>query len=508
VGCAAAAAALFRVPGFFDPLWPDEAGFLLVARNWHPEADSPYGDYWVDRPPELIAFVRLSDAIGGAYFLRFVAAALCSVMVVVAARTAYLLVARLDLGPGAPGRAARWAAVVAAAVNGNVMIDSVTAKGEVLGIPFVTTACWLALEALRAPGRRALMLAAGSGLAASLAIGLKQNLVGGLLFGGVLLLGDALAGRLPWRRFAALAAAAFVGTALPVLATIGWAVGEGVRLSAIWYAWFGFRIDANGVLDSQASDASDARAWELVVIALLTGMAVVLAWLLAMAPRLWRADRVVTAALVAMLLVDVVGVVLGGSYWHQYLFNLVPDTALAAGLVVGLTGWPGAVMRVIGALTAVSSLVAFGTWTVDQVHGRPATTSSYSGRAVGTAAEPGDTIVVYGGRADTVLASGLDSPYRYLWSLPMRTLDPHLTELRGLLTGPQPPTWVVLAVPTDSWDIPEGADLQHILDADYTLQGEVCGRPVYLLAGLTRPPLVADCDEPWHPTAETGPPTR
>jgi hypothetical protein len=91
--------------GFFGPLRPDEAGFLLVARNWHPEANSPYGRYWVDRPPELIAFVRLSDSIGGAYFLRFVAALLCAALVVVAARTAYLLVGRFEPS-GSQGRAA------------------------------------------------------------------------------------------------------------------------------------------------------------------------------------------------------------------------------------------------------------------------------------------------------------------------------------------------------------------------------------------------------------------
>ena len=116
--------------------------------------------------------------------------------------------------------------------------------------------------------------------------------------------------------------------------------------------------------------------------------------------------------------------------------------------------------------------------------------------------------MVYGGRADIVLASGLDSPYRYLWSLPMRTMDPDLADLRETLTGPDAPTWVVIAVQTNSWGIPEGADLQRILDTDYTLHGDACGRPVYLLKGLARPPLEVECDRQWLPTVETGPPSR
>jgi hypothetical protein len=392
-------------------------------------------------------------------------------------------------------------------VSGNTMIDSVSAKGELLGIPFVMVACWLALEGLRADARKALWLAAGSGLAASLALGMKQNLIGGLLFCGVLLLGDALTGRITRGRFVALAGAAGVGVAVPILVTLGWAVSAGVHPGEVWYAAYGFRADANHILSSQASDASDARAWELVGIVLLTGMVVVLGWFLACLSRLWRADRVVATAMVTMLLGDVVGLVLGGSYWHPYLFNLVPDVALAAGLVVALPSWRGTTMRVIGLATVASCVISFTVWAVDEIGGQPPPTAAYAGHAVGAAADSTDTIVVYGGRADIVLASGLESPYRYLWSLPMRTLDPHLTQLRALLTGPNPPTWVVVAVPTDSWDIPEGADLQHILDTDYTLHGDGCGRPVYLHTGLTRPELSVDCDKPWVPTAETGPPT-
>jgi hypothetical protein len=505
---AALMAALSRIPGFFGPLRPDEAGFLLVARNWHPEPTSPYGRYWVDRPPELIALVKLSDAIGGAYFLRFVAAVMCALLVLMAARTAYLLAQRSSLATAeSPMRAARWAAVVTTAAVGNTMIDAISAKGELLGIPLVMTSCWLALEALALEhGRRSFALAAGSGLAASLAIGLKQNLFGGLIFGGVLLLGGALTRQIPWGRFGALAAAALAGAAVPVVATLTWALRAGVHPSEVWYAAVGFRSDASAIMASQSQTAPDARARELVVIVVLTGMAFVIAWFLLSLPTFARSDPVVAVALVLMIVADVAGVILGGSYWHPYLFNLVPDVGLAAGLVVALPARRGVTMRVIGVVTVLSSVIAMGTWVVHEFRGNAPSSSTYAGHAIAKVSEPGDTIVVYGGRADIVLASGLESPYRYLWSLPMRTLDPDLADLRAVLTGPDAPTWVVLAVEIDSWDIPESTDLQRILDTEFTLHGDACGRPVYLLKGLSRPQLRVDCDRPWSPTVETGPP--
>ena len=66
-------------------------------------------------------------------------------------------------------------------------------------------------------------------------------------------------------------------------------------------------------------------------------------------------------------------------------------------------------------------------------------------------AEPGDTLVVFGGRADLQLESGLASPYPYLWSLPMRALDPDLSRFRTMVAGPDAPTWLVEWWPFDTW---------------------------------------------------------
>jgi hypothetical protein len=85
---AAVAAALLRFPGLLHPLGSDESGFTLVARAWDPGPGTLYGPYWVDRPPTLVGFIRLSDALGGAYFIRVVAALGCAALVVMAAATA------------------------------------------------------------------------------------------------------------------------------------------------------------------------------------------------------------------------------------------------------------------------------------------------------------------------------------------------------------------------------------------------------------------------------------
>ena len=82
------AAFVARFPSLLWPLRPDEAGFLLVARAWRPEADSVYGHYFVDRPPPIIWLMQATDAVGGAYTHRLVGAVGCALLVLAAAAAA------------------------------------------------------------------------------------------------------------------------------------------------------------------------------------------------------------------------------------------------------------------------------------------------------------------------------------------------------------------------------------------------------------------------------------
>jgi hypothetical protein len=492
VTVSAVAAMLLRFPGLMWPIRPDEAGFTLVARSWSPQADSLYGTYWVDRPPPLIALIKVSDWIGGPLFIRVVAALGCALLVAAAARTAYLIA-----GDGA----ARWTAVGTAAVTANTMIDSVAAKGEILGIPLVVTSFWFALEALRvleSRPRSALLLAAGAGVLGMSAVGLKQNMATGLAFGGVVLLLSAILRTISWTQFWKLAGAALAGAAVPLGATIAWCLVAGVELHTLWYAVYGFRSDALVVISAGAADAPTSRAIRLAVIFVATGMALIIGWFLLNLRHAWRTHPAATAAALAVLAVDGAGVALGGSYWRPYLLGIVPTVVLCAALVADAPRRRGQVTRAVIGLAVASCLVSTVVWVVNNLSGAEPPTEIYTGEAIGDASEPGDTIVVFGGRSDIVFASGLRSPYEHLWSLPMRTNDPDLQELTALLQGNDAPTWFVEWVAFDAWNGTGEPEFEAVLDERYVRVGDGCDEhPIWLLRSANRPRPTPDCDRPW-----------
>lgn len=491
------AAVLGRVPSLQWPLRPDEAGYLLVARAWRPEPDSMFGTYWVDRPPPIIALFKLSDWIGGPYFIRVVAALAAALFVLAAASTARRL--GEYVGARDADRIGAWVAVATAALTSHSAIDSIAAKGEILGLPVVMGSCWFATSALM---RRSSLHAFAGGALAALAIGLKQNLFGGLVFGAVLLVAALATSRLPRRDFSRLGGAAVAGALLPVLCTVVWCLLAGVRLSTLAYVTVGFRIDANSVLASQPSSTVDARIHILLLVALVSGLAILMVWFVLRLPRLLLSATVPASAVAAMLVVDTAGVFLSGSYWRTYLLVPIAPAALCLGLLIVdeqlMTGrWrlPIAIAtRALVAFTVLSAVVSFIEFerTVD----RYVPTEYLTGRAIASAAKPGDTLVVYGGRPDIQWASGLRSPYVHLWSLPMRTLDPELEQLERVLTGPAAPTWVVQFTRLDAWSESGTDRIREELLEDYELVAIACGAyRIYHQRRLERPELSVDCDQ-------------
>ena len=145
-------------------------------------------------------------------------------------------------------------------------------------------------------------------------------------------------------------------------------------------------------------------------------------------------------------------------------------------------------MRAVVVATAASSAVSLVVWGAVQVLDLQELDEADTGAALAAAAEPGDTLTVFGGRADLQLTSGMASPYPYLWSLPMRTLDPGLERLRGLLASPQRPTWFVEWVHLGAWTPAAGARLRVVLDEHYVEVGGACGdHRVYLRRDAERP---------------------
>ena len=269
-------------------------------------------------------------------------------------------------------RASAWTAVVTAALVSNAEIDPVAAKGELFGIPLVMAACWHSLRAVRrlSPGEAFL-----AGVLAMLAVGFKQSIVGGLVFGGVLLLGSALSRQLSWRDAARCAAAATAGAAVPVLVVVGWALSVGVRLETLWYVVFSFRSDASRVIAGQNAEGATSRIWVLVLVFAGTGMALLLIWLVARSRDLIRQDAVALVAVSTMLAVDLAGVVVSGSYWLPYLFVPIPGLALGLGMLMlrdgpRPRGRRAHLTRVTVGVTVVASVVSLVAWTGAWVRGR------------------------------------------------------------------------------------------------------------------------------------------
>ena len=143
------------------------------------------------------------------------------------------------------------------------------------------------------------------------------------------------------------------------------------------------------------------------------------------------------------------------------------------------------------------------------------------GAFVQRSAHPGDTATVLFGKADVQQATGLRSPYEHLWTLPMRTLDPHLANLQAVLRGPAAPTWVVAWGDLDPWNIDAHGRTRLALATHYRPVARVCGQgrlparrgaPHPRTRGLpltrapvtvTGPPVMVSrgCDRPFHPKA-------
>ena len=214
----------------------------------------------------------------------------------------------------------------------NIAINAVAVKGELLALPFLMGSLWLALLAVR---DRSWTLALGGGLLAGLALGFKQNLVGGIVFTAVLFVGS-LARRpdLAARDLVRLAWRPTAGFARPG-ARHG-PVGRRRRASSCATSGTpstGSASTPPGVLAAGGAESETVRAGLLVVSALGAGMLLVIGGFVVHIRGEWEDDAPLTAAVAALLLVDVAGLVLGGSFWRDYLFPLLPGTALCAALL-------------------------------------------------------------------------------------------------------------------------------------------------------------------------------
>jgi len=479
VGAVAGLAVLARLPFLGHAPGPDEAGFLLVGGQWDGPGFSLYSEYWVDRPPLLITIFRLASELGGLTALRLIG---CLAVLLVVAGSAQ--VAGLLAGP----QAARWAAIVAAALCLSPLLGGYAVNGEILAAPFIVAGFLMAVAALHAHSHlTAAVFAALGGVCAVSSVLIKQNLADVAVFAFVAYFAAWLLTEISRRRLLVLVASSTAGTLAAISLASVWTTRHGTPLNGVFDAMYPFRIRAADVIARTGSSGAVENLSGLLGAAVLSGIGVILVLLGRDVLKRQRRNAL-TWALLATLLFGVASVLLGGSYWHHYLIELIAPVAIAVG-VVTVEGRRRS--RTVIIYAAVAAVIAWGVTLALPSTG----TGETVGTAIKRASEPGDTIVSAFGHPDIVLTSGLESPYEYLWSLPVRTLDPELDDFYALLTGSEAPTWLVVRPGLRSWELPLER-IDRVMERDYREAAEICGLTIYVRADVQRPAprRTTDCD--------------
>lgn len=458
---------------------PDEAGFSLVAGGLG-EGDNLYGRYWVDRPPTLIALFALGDALGGIHGLR----ALLGLGLLTFVVLVHAVVRRC-------GGTSGWALAVAASFVIAPVAGAQVANGEAFAIPFVMASVWALLRATAAPttgpvpwGYAWAFLA---GLLGMLAMTVKQNFVDGLVFAVVLLVVAAVRGERSWPVTLRLVLAGLAGAVTTCLVMVGYALTTPAGAQGLWVAAVSFRGEASEVLASGDTTSIDARRVEFLGHALQTGVIPLIIVLLVVALATARRGGAIAWATAAMLAVEVVAVVVGGNYWSHYLLGVVPGLALAVGLAARASPrgvWLGSPVRLVSVYVVAALMVTTGSQILTEDGQDPA--GVVVGEWVAASGEPGDSATHLYGLAYAQAATGMDSPYRHLWSLPVRVLDPELVELRSVLTGSDAPTWVLLSFSVHAWGLDDDERVNQIFSQRYERVLDDCGMYVYKLRSAQR----------------------
>ena len=409
-------------------LSPDEGGLLILGGQWS-AGSSLYGDYFVDRPPLLIAIFSLADAVGGsAWVVRGL-----GVVAVVATVLLAGLGGRLAEDAPAPP-AATAAALVCSPLFGATVVN-----GELLGLPFLVGGSAAVLAAARFEDwLRWALLAGALGACGAL---VKQSLLDVCVLATVLLV-------LRRRPGALLAVAA--GAVATIAVAVALAATRGTGPGALWQGIVVFRQDAGAVITESATSATVLRLGTLALALLATGVPLLV---LALTRRL-RAPVDLRWPALAVLAWELVVVLAGGSYWLHYLMGLVPGLVLLTSAAGQHTPRSDRVLRASYAVLATSTVIAL-LWVLAQpIQRQEQPAIAWLERH----ARPGDTAVVAFGAANVLRETGLRSPYPDLWSLPVRVHDPELADLGALLAGPDRPTWLVVAGPSlATWGVDASA---------------------------------------------------
>jgi hypothetical protein len=469
VGAFATVAVLIRLTYLPRVAGLDEAGFLEIAQQWHGPGSSLYTDLWVDRPPLLIAIYQVGDALGGLHGIRVLQALVAGIVVLGTAVTANLLAGR---------RAAGVSAAVISAWMFTPAFASLTSNGEYFAAPFIVWSMAGTLAALRADDpRRATVLASLAGAAGIAAVMIKQNQADAVVFG---LVAIALAGRLRATTAAhrvRVLAAAVTGAAAAVSAVVLLCLSRGTSPTGVLDAMYASRVEVLAVRRRTGLTPFRERFADFSHVWLVSGVLVLMLVALIVALRTRRV-RPAAAVLAVTLVFGHLSVWAGGTFFTHYMVELLVPVALLAGLAA--TASRIVVPAVTGLAVTTALIVTPGSVFATADRG-----SSKTGAAMKAVAMPGDSIIVLYGRPGIVFASGMRPAYEHLFRLTTKVRDPDLAELRRVLTGDAPPTWIIRSPQLDRIALPVSA-IADPLRERYREVGTVCGQAVLLLAGAER----------------------
>ncbi|MEJ7786549.1 MAG: hypothetical protein WKF96_17240 [Solirubrobacteraceae bacterium] len=474
-------ALILRIPWLGVGLGNDEGGLTYLAGAWNDDGPFAYGDYFIDRPPVLLALFRLAGMTGGTASVRTMG---------VVAVLGLVLVTSLLARQIAGDRAAGWAAVLTAGLGSSAAIGSVFTPAELLAVvpsALSVLMVWKGLSETRPrPGFLAVAGALGVG-----ALLVKQSFGDALVAGLVCLAASAVLERHSGRALAVAGGAYLAGALVAVGALEVWESAAGIPDGSMSYAMLEFRLDGLSALAGSAGGLPGRFAERLVVPLVLSGLLVVL-WWSASGLRKLRSDRVAAWTLGAWGAAGGIAVMAGGSYWAHYLIQLIPFAAVTASLALAATSTRAARITVAALAACAIGGVTLGPSTV-KAEGVPA---GVIGTYLKSNAHRGDTAHVLYSQANVLYYSGLRDPFPYNWSLMMRAVPRAEAKLRSLLASPRRPTWIVRWEPLRAYNLDRDGTTKRLLDRNYRSVGTICGTPVLVRKAVERslpPPPAGGC---------------
>jgi hypothetical protein len=271
-----------------------------------------------------------------------------------------------------------------------------------------------------------------------------------------------------------------------IAALLVWVGLDHTSTGRLYYALFGFRFDAVSAL-TNTNPGSKLAA--LGTPALHSGLIAGLAFAAAGIGSLRRRGRpIVAAVLAAWLAAGLVGIVLGGSYWHHYLIQIVPVVVAGAATVFARH------RRVAALAVAAMAAPAFATAGLAVIKDSPDLNQLQSvtvGQYIKAHALPGQTVHVIYAHVNVLYYSGLPDPFPYNWSLMMRAEPGAQKQLRSLLASPARPTWVVKWQSTRGFGLDRSGATLRLLHRHYRRFATVCGHPLLLERGAAARPTSA-----------------